>query len=97
MAHLIWFDTYLWFDIFLLFYEDVLHQNAPQYICEIVSFYHPNRQLRSGNTTPLHGLSSAQTITYGRRLMDTGVAILWNNLPNNIKCASFLQLSKKNF
>ena len=34
-------------------------------------------------------------ILYGRRLMDTGAAVLWNNLPNNFKCVSSLHLFKK--
>ena len=37
----------------LVFTYNVLHQNAPQYICEMVNWYHPNRQLRSANTTSL--------------------------------------------
>ena len=74
----------------LVFAYNVLHQNAPQNICEMVSWYHPNRQLRSANTTHRH-----KTILHGRRLMDTGAAVLWNNLSNNIKCASSLPLFKR--
>ena len=37
----------------LVFTYNVLHQNALQYICEMVIWYHPNRQLRSANTTSL--------------------------------------------
>ena len=35
-----------------------------------------------------------KSILHGRRLMDTGAAVLWNNLPNNIRCASPLLLFK---
>ena len=78
----------------LVFTYNVLHQNAPQYICEMVSWYHPNRQLRSANTTSLVP-HRHKSILHGRRLMDTGAAVLWNNLPNNIRCASSLLLFKR--
>ena len=70
----------------LVFTYNVLHQNSTQYICEMVSGYHPNRQLRSANTTSLVP-HRHKSILHGRRLMDTGAAVLWNNLPNNIRCA----------
>ena len=78
----------------LVFTYNVLHQNALRYICEMVSWYHPNGQLRSANTTSLvpHGHT---TPLYGRRFMDTRAAVLWNNFPNNIKCASSIHLLKK--
>ena len=60
----------------------------------MVSGYHPNRQLRSANTTSLVP-HRHKTILHGRRLMDTGAAVLWNNLPNNIRCASSLLLFKR--
>ena len=77
----------------LMFTYNVLHQNAPQYVCEMVIWYHPNNQLRSANTTSLVP-HRHKIILYGRRLMDTGAAVLWNNLPNNIKCASSFHLLK---
>ena len=77
-----------------VFTYNVLHQNAPRYICEMVIWYHPNRQLRSANTTSLVP-HRHKSILDGRRLMDTGAAVLWINLPNNIRCASFLLLFKR--
>ena len=59
----------------LVFTYNVLHQNASQYICEMVSWYHPNRQLRSANTTSLVP-HRHKSILHGRRLMDTGATVL---------------------
>ena len=41
----------------------------------MVSWYHPNRQLRSANTTSLVP-HLHKSILHGRRLMDTGAAVL---------------------
>ena len=60
----------------------------------MVSWYHPNRQLRSAKTTSLVP-HRHKTISDGRRFMDTRAAVPWNNLPNNIKCASSLHLFKR--
>ena len=59
----------------------------------MVSWYHPNRQLRSANTTSLVP-HRHKTFLHGRRLMDTGAAVLWNNLRNNIRCASLTLIVK---
>ena len=34
-------------------------------------------------------------LSYMDGALDTGVAVLWNNLPNNIKCALSLHLFKR--
>ena len=41
----------------------------------MVSWYHTNKQFRSANTTSLVPLRH-NTILHGRRLMDTGAAVL---------------------
>ena len=62
----------------LVFIYNVLHQNAPQYICEMVSWlqYHLNRQLRSANTTSLvphwhKTIYLTRTAPYGYRSCST--------------------------
>ena len=42
---------------------------------------------RSASTTSLVP-NRNRTVRYGKRLFDTSTAVLWNNLPNNIKCAT---------
>ena len=64
----------------------VLHGQAPTYICEKFQWYTPARPLRSSSTTSLVP-NRNKTVRYGKRLIDTSTAALWNSLPNNIKCA----------
>ena len=75
----------------------VLHRQAPPYICELFHWYTPARPLRSASTTSLVSKRN-KTVRYGRRMIDTSSATLWNSLPNNIKCARnvlhFIRLSK---
>ena len=62
----------------------VLQGQAPTYICEIFQWYTPARPLRSSSTTSLVPYRN-KTVRYGKRLVDTSTAALWNSLPNNIK------------
>ena len=31
-----------------------------------------------------------RTVSYGRRLLDTAASVLWNSLPNDLKCTTNL-------
>ena len=64
----------------------VLHNNYPQYICELLQWYTPARALRSASTTSLVP-NRSRTIRYGKRLIGTSAATLWNAQPNHIKSA----------
>ena len=55
------------------------HQNTPPYICDMLNWYQPARTLRSASTTPLVP-NRNRTIRYGRRVLDTSSAALWNPL-----------------
>ena len=44
-------------------------------VCDLLNWYHPNRHLRSANTTSLVP-NRNETITFGKRLMDTASASL---------------------
>ena len=71
-----------------------LHLDAPQYIIKLFRWYSPARPLRSSSTTsPVPNRN--RTITYGKRLIDTYTAVLWNSLPNEIKCATNIIQFKK--
>ena len=52
-----------------------LHDDAPEYIQNLVNRYHSRRQLRSVNDTLLT-TNRNRTIKYGRRLMDTAAAVM---------------------
>ena len=72
----------------------VLHQEAPQYIIDLFHWYSPARTLRSASSTSLVPQRS-KTIRFGKRLIDTSTAALWNGLPNEIKLATNkIQLKK---
>ena len=62
------------------------HHNTPPYICDMLNWYQPARTLRSASTTSLVP-NRNKTIRYGRRLLDTSSAALWNPLPDYIKSA----------
>ena len=71
-----------------------LHDDAPEYIQNLVNRYHPRRQLRSVNDTLLTP-NRNRTVKYGRRLMDTVAVSLWNTLPIGIKNALNIVSFKK--
>ena len=81
------------FKILLLVFK-YLHCEAPSYVCDLLNWYHPNRHLRSANTTSLVP-NRNETITFGKRLMDTASASLWNFLPDEIKCAPNIMIFKR--
>ena len=56
------------------------------YMCDLLHWYTPARTLRSASTSLVPYRS--KTVRYGKRLFVTSTADLWNNLPNNIKCAT---------
>ena len=72
----------------------VLHQEAPQYIIDLFQWYSLARALRSASSTSLVPQRN-KTIRFGRRLIDTSTAALWNGLPNEIKLATNEILLKK--
>ena len=83
------------FKILLLVFKS-LYCDAPSYVCDILNWYHPpppNRHLRSANTTSLVP-NRNETITFGKRLMVTASASLWNFLPDKIKCAPNIMILK---
>ena len=82
------------FKILLLVFKS-LHCEAPSYVhvCVLLNWYHPNRHLRSANTTSLVP-NCNETITFGKRLMDTASASLWNFLPDEIMCAPNIMIFK---
>ena len=73
------------FKILVLTFK-ILHHDAPGYLCELLTWYHPTRHLRSANTTSLVP-SRSRTVKLRRLLMDTAAATLWNTLPDGIKCS----------
>ena len=70
----------------LVFTYKSLKNEAPSYISDLLNWYQPNRPLRSANTTSITP-KRYKSVRYGKRLMDTGAAMRWNSLPNELKCA----------
>ncbi len=62
----------------------ILHNGAPAYLCDTVNRYEPKRALRSAATISLVP-GRNRTVKFGKRIMDTSAAILWNALPCDIK------------
>ena len=74
------------FKILILTFK-ALHQQTPKYICDLFHWYTPTRALRSASNISLVA-SRSKTVRYGKRLIDTSSATLWNSLPHEIKCAT---------
>ena len=71
-----------------------------QYICKLLNWYTPSRLLRSASTTSLVP-NRNRTVRYGRRLLDTSAAALWNTMPeelrNAVNVVHFKRLLKRHF
>ena len=78
----------------LLFIYKSLKSETPSYISDILKWCQPNRPLRSANTTSIIP-KRYKSVRYGKRLMDTGAAMRWNTLPNEVKCAINTNCFKK--
>ena len=72
----------------LVFVYKALHTSAPSYQCELLNWYQPPRPLRSASTTSLVP-NKNKAVRYGRRLLDSSAATLWNILPPKLKCRMF--------
>ena len=64
---------------------NALHDQAPGYIQELLDWYRPYRPLCSASTTSLTPRQH-RTVNYGRWLLDTAASVIWNSLPNDLKC-----------
>ena len=79
------------FKIFLFTYKS-LKSETPSYISDLLNWYQPNRLLRSANTTSIIP-KRYKSVRYGK--LDTGAAMRWNTLPNEVKCAINTNCFKK--
>ena len=73
----------------------ITSQRTSIYICDMLNWYQPARTLRLASTTSLLP-NRNRTIIYGRRLLDTSSAALWNPLPGYIKYADTIITVKTN-
>ena len=68
--------------------------------CRYLIWYTPSRPLRSASTTSLVP-NRNRTVRYGRRLLDTSAAALWNTMPeelrNAVNVVHFKRLLKRHF
>ena len=78
----------------LVFTYKSLKNEAPSYISDLLNWYQPNRPLRSANTTSIIP-KRYKSVRYGKRLMDTGAAMRWNSLLNELRCAITTNCFKK--
>ena len=70
----------------LVFVYKALHTSTPSYQCELLNWYQPPRPHRSASATSLVP-NKNKTVRYGRRLLDSSTATLWNILSHELKCA----------
>jgi hypothetical protein len=81
------------YKVLLLTYK-ALHQQAPSYITDLLSFYKPARQLRSASKAQLVPLTF-RTKTYGARAFAAAAPRLWNDLPDPIRSSQSLNCFKQ--
>ena len=70
-----------------------LNNQAPKYLCELISIKKSSRSLRSNTSIVLHR-KKANTVTYGQRSFHHAAPELWNQLPSHVKNATSLQQFK---
>ena len=70
----------------------VIHGLAPTYLCDLVKFYHPTRELRSINSNNLE-IPRLNT-KFARRSFKFLAPTMWNNLPVSIKTCKTIQKFK---
>ena len=78
----------------LVFTYKSLKNEAPSYISDLLNWYQPNGLLRSANNTSIIP-KRYKSVRYGKRLMNTGLAMQWNSLPNELKWAITTNCFKK--
>ena len=81
------------FKILLLTFKS-LNGCAPEYLCDMLNVFMPNRSLRSTAFTSLVPYRN-RSIRLGKRLFGTYAAKLWNELPRNIQRADSITMFKK--
>ena len=62
----------------------LFHNTAPDYLCELITPYTPERELRSSEKGLLVK-KKAIGKTYGERAFSVCAPILWNKLPINLR------------
>ena len=82
------------FKILLLTFKS-LNNMAPQYLSDLVTFYHPGKNLRSGKQLQLR-VPHTRLKTYGDRSFEFAAAREWNKLPLEIKLSPSLSIFKSN-
>ena len=71
-----------------------LNNQAPKYLCDLISIKEPTRSLRSNASVVLHR-RKANLVTYGQRSFFYAAPELWNRLPSHVKNATSLQQFKR--
>ena len=83
------------FKILLLTFKS-LNGCAPEFLCDMLNVYMPNRYLRPTAFTSIVPYRN-RSIRLGKRLFGTSVAKLWNELPRNIQRADSITMLKTLF
>ena len=78
------------FKIVLLTFKS-LNGCAPEYLCDMLNVFMPNRSLRSTAFTSLVPYRN-RSIRLGKRLVGNSAAKLWNELPRNIQRADSITM-----
>ena len=96
LAHLHWLPVkkIIQFKILLLTYR-CLHDMAPQYLSELLTWYTPTRHLRSSDQCLLT-VPKSRVKSYGDNSFQVAAPRAWNDLPFHLRNSLSLELFKKN-
>ena len=78
----------------LLYTYKALHGLSPSYVCDLIVPYKPTRSLRSEKKSMLH-VPKTRTVGYGDRSFSKSSPVLWNELPETIKCSGSIEIFKR--
>ena len=77
----------------LVYFSKALDGTAPIYLQELLTLYIPTRSLRSENTNRLQ-VPKVRTKSYGHQRFDMAAAILWNDLPSDLRLLDTIDFFK---
>jgi hypothetical protein len=82
----------IYFKVLCLTYK-CLHNQAPKYMSDLLTPYHPTRELRSSDQLLLT-VPKSRTKTYGDRSFASTAPLLWNALPFELRASCSLDAFK---
>ena len=82
------------FKILLMVFKG-LHNMAPEYMSDMVTYYDPNRGDRRSKGCKKLVVPRSKLVTYGDRAFEVAAPTLWNSLPSHIRMVDNINVFKR--